>query len=157
MYLIFDDLADEVMLEGEWATAITRATLAQTTNTPVFDYDFEYQLPVLPFCLKVLELDESPVGTNRYAIEGDKLLVDMTTVGIRYIGRITNTEKYGNNLQQAIVARLALELAYRLTGDKGTARILEDQYNRILTRGLASDGQQGSKRIVVTPDLTEVR
>ena len=155
--LIYDDIADEVMVEGEWSSTIVRATLAQTTNTPTYEFTYEYQLPVSPLTLKVLSLDEFPPGSNDYKIEGDKLLTDLTAVNIRYIGRITDTQQYGVLLQRAIVARLALELNYSLTSDKGLTQQLEAQYERVLDRNLTSDNVQGSKDIVSTPDLDEVR
>lgn len=155
--LIYDDIADEVILEGDWTAAIQRASLAKTANTPTFGYTNEFQLPVSPFCLKVLNVDEIPVGYNAYKIEGDKLLTDMSTVKIRYLGRITDTEKYGTLLQRVIIARLALELGYRLTADKALLDRLEQQYDRVLSQALANDGQQGSKDEISTPDLTDVR
>ena len=155
--LLYDDLADEVMVEGEWTTTVVRTDLAQTTNTPTYEFSLEYQLPVSPFALRVLSIDEGIPGANNYRIEGDKLLTNLTSVNIRYIGRITDTQQYGVLLQRAIVARLALELSYRLTGDKAFSATLQDQYNNVLASNLSADNQQGHKDVVVTPDLDEVR
>lgn len=145
------------MIEGEWTSTVRRRALAQTTNTPAFEFTYEYQLPVSPFCLKVLNIDEAPIGSGKYKIEGDKLLSDAIAVNIRYIGKLTDTEDYGILLQKAIVSKLALELSYRLTSDKTLSNSLSIDYERALINGLSGDGQQGSKDTISTPDLTEVR
>ena len=78
--LLFNDIADFVMMEGMWATTIRRAVLAQTTNTPVFEWEFEFQLPTSPEALQVLAINEEIPGTNDYVIEGDKLLAHISTM-----------------------------------------------------------------------------
>ena len=153
----FTDIADEVMIEGSWSSTIARASLAQTTTTPSFGYSYEFQLPVDPKCLKVLNIDEAAPGNEPFKIEGDKLLSDSTTVKIRYIQRLTDTEDWDVFLRRAFISRLASELAYPLTGDDKKARIELERYELFLSRGLAQDGQQGSKDSIVSTDLTEVR
>lgn len=154
---MFDDLADEVMVEGPWATTITRAALAQTTNDPVFGFDEEYQLPTDPFCLRVLEINEDNAGDYDFRIEGDKLLIDVDAVSIKYIGRITDTQSYGPMLQRAIVSRLAAELSYPLTGQAPVTERLYERYMRDVQNGLSMDGQQGSPEQTVSNDLNRVR
>lgn len=154
---LFSDLADEVMVEGSWSTTINRASLARTTNTPAFEYSYEHQLPVDPKCLKVLNIDEDSPGSIDYRIEGDKLLSDETTIKIRYIARLTDTEDWGPLLTRAFISRLASELAYPLTGDNTKADIEFKRYKLFLSEGLAIDGQQGSKEVVSSSDLIDVR
>jgi hypothetical protein len=153
----FDDLADEVMLEGSWTSTIKRSSLAKTTNTPTFEYANEFQLPVDPFCLKVLNIDEDVVGNTPYQIEGDKLLTDSGSIKIRYIGRLSDTEDWDPLLRQAFTARLASELAYAITGDQSRANFELERYFRLVNQGLALNGQQGSKEILSNGEYIEVR
>lgn len=153
----FTDLADEVMVEGSWSSTITRASLARTTNTPAFGYTYEFQLPVDPKCLKVLSIDEEQSGSVDYRIEGDKLLSNESTMKIRYIARLTDTEDWDAFLQRAFISRLASELAYPLTGDARKAEAEFERYQLFVQQGLAQDGQQGSKDSVVATDLIDVR
>lgn len=153
----FTDIADEVMIEGSWPCTIKRTGLARTTNTPSFGFTYEYQLPVDPFCLKVLQIDEDIPGSIDYRIEGDKLLTDESTVKIRYIARLTDTEDWDTFLRRAFISRLASELAYPLTGEESKARAELEKYEMYVQRGLAQAGQQGSKDEVIATDLTEVR
>lgn len=154
---LFNDLADEVMMEGSWTSTIRRVELAQTSTTPEFGFDYEYQLPVDPFCLKVLNVDEDVPGDVEYSIEDDKLLTDESTLKIKYIARLTNTEDWDIFLKRAFIARLASELAYPVTGDARKAEGEFARYMKFLTEGLAMNNQQGSKQRISSIDLTEVR
>lgn len=155
--ILFSQIADEVMVEGSWTSTIRRASLAATTDTPAFEYTYSYQLPVDPFCLKVLNIDENLPGTIDYRIEDDRLLTDSTSVKIRYIARLTATGDWDTLLARAFVARLASELAYPLTGNAAKAQAEMQRYNQFLLEGLAINGQQGSKEIISSSDLIEVR
>src|SRR3990167_286282 len=68
---LYNIIADEVMSEGPWTSVVTRQTLAQLTDEPEFDFDYMYQLPVNPFCLKVLDVFENEDGLKIYQIEED--------------------------------------------------------------------------------------
>ena len=153
----FNDIADEVMMEGSWTSTVKRASLAKTTNTPAFQYSSEFQLPVDPFCLKVLNIDEDTPGDISYRVEGDKIVSDNASMKIRYIARLTDTEDWDILLRRAFVARLASELAYPLTGDAAKVQAEFELYQFFVKEGLAIDGQQGSKEIVTSVDLIEVR
>lgn len=154
---LFDDLARRVMINGSWTSTIKRASLAKTTNTPAFGYDNEFQLPVDPKCLKVLDINEDVPGDNPYQIEGDKLLTDDSTCKIRYIAELTDTQSYGPMLTEAIEILLASYLAIPITGNRTLAAELKKEYAEILMNNLAVDNQQGTKQEVVSTDLTEVR
>ena len=71
----FDEIADRAMVQGSWTTLIKRADLARTTATPIFGFTNEFQLPVDPKSLKVLNINEGIVNEDRtgrtdYRIEG---------------------------------------------------------------------------------------
>jgi hypothetical protein len=155
--LLFDTIADEVMTDGVYSTTITRATLNKTTNTPVFEFDYEYQLPTSPYCLKVLSLDEAKSGDNTYKIEGDKLLTDLNGVSIKYIGRVTDSELFGPMLTKALVFRLAAELALPTTGSKDMARDMYLLYEKVSREAAAISGQQGSPDTIPFDTLIDVR
>lgn len=153
----FDDLADEVMVEGSWTSTIRRAELAQTTNTPSYEFDNEYQLPVDPFALKVLSIDEPVRGRVKYRIEGDKLLTDESSIKIRYVARLVDTEDWDTYLQRAFISRLVAELVYPITGSAQKAESEFKRYMLFVQQGLALNGQQGSNDLLSSSDLIEVR
>lgn len=154
---LYDIVATEVMSEGMWSSTINRATLNQTTNTPAFGYTYEFQLPTSPKALKVLSINEDTTGTYGYRIEGDKLLANVSTMKVQYIGKIENSESYDPMLQKAIVSRLTAELSYPITGSSAVAERWWAKYDQDVADGLANNGQQGSNLYVTSPDLNEIR
>jgi len=155
--LLYDDIVEEVTMEGAWTTAVTRAELSQTSNTPTYEFNNEYQLPTNPKFLKILEVNEGEPGSTVYRIEGDKLLTDETTMKIKYIGRIDDPQSYGIQLRRAIITRLTAELAYSVTGQQSVTEVWFRQYKREVALGLANDGQQGSNQFTRASTLHDVR
>ena len=56
---------DLVLRAHPWNFAITRATLAQLSDTPAFEYSYQYALPTSPLCLRVLQMEYQDVW-NRW-------------------------------------------------------------------------------------------
>jgi len=152
--LLFEEVVKEVSLEGAFSSTINRATLNVTDNTPAFGYDYEFQLPTDPLCLRVLSINEDTPGTYDFRVEGDKLLANISTIKIKYIGYLENSGSYDEALKTAIVAKLAAELAYPLTGSQNVANILYRKYQEELERAKSIDGQNGSSEYIYTTDLT---
>lgn len=155
--LFYEEIVEEVLVEGAWATAIRRADLNATSNTPEWEYSYEFQLPTNPKCLKVLTINDLAAGEREYVIEGDKLLINDSDVEITYIAKLTDSEGFGPSLKRCIVNRLAAELAFPITGSAQVAKEMYDLYEQELAKHLAIDGQQGSGERTESRDLHEVR
>jgi len=155
--LLYEDTAKEVMMAGTWASTVRRANLGLLTTTPEYGYSYEFQLPENPECLKVLDINDLEVGSVDYAIEGSKLLIDQSSVKIRYIAYIEDSGSYDEYLKEAIVAKLASKLAVPVTGDKRLSEAKLIEYTKILEMNLAKNNQQGSIQTVASNDLINVR
>lgn len=142
---LYDDIAEEVMTRGPWSSTIRRSSLARTSNTPTYEFSYEFQLPTNPRCLRVIEINDNDPAYYSFRIEDDKLLANITSISIRYIGFVSDTQSYDTMLKRAIVSRLAAELTYPLTGNVALADRMHAQYERELMEGLGLDGSQHSK------------
>jgi len=154
---IYDMVADEVMAAGAWTTCLVRTVLAQSTTTPSFDYDYQYQLPTDPKCLRVVKVNADYPSEIEYRIEGDKLLTDETTVSILYVARLANTSSYGPNLTKAIVSRLAAELSYKFSATAKFVDRMEAKAEKDLMDALSADGVQGSVLSYINDDINRTR
>lgn len=153
----FDLVADRVMSQGAWSVTVKRVALARTTNTPAFGYNYEFQLPVDPKCLRVLNVNEDFEGQIEFKIEGDKLLTDEASVKIRYIAQLTDTEDWDALLTEAVEILLASYLAKPLTGENGVAEALKKEYIEFTYNNLALDNQQGTPQVIMMDDATRIR
>ncbi len=155
--IIFDTIVEEVMASGSWTSIMRRASLVQTINTPEFGFLHEYQLPVDPKCLHVVNINECRAGDFKYVIEGDKLLCDLSTVDISYRALITSPGSWSSRLVSVIIARLTAELCLLLSGKDNAADAWFQKYKEIHRDKLAEDNQQGSHQYSVNNDLLDVR
>ena len=155
--IMLDSISEDVMAARAWTSVVKRAALAKTSNTPTFGWSSEFQLPTDPFCLRVIEVNESSPNAIPWVREGDKLLCDESAISIRYIARLTNTESYDVHLKQAIIARLSAELSYELSSDKVLSERLHERATETLNQGSIIDAKQGSARAFVSNRLLQDR
>jgi hypothetical protein len=148
---VYDLVVDEVIAEHDWKTCSKRAQLAQLSDAPAYEYDYQYQLPTNPKCIEVREVYNNDTKNFDYTIEGDMLLTDESTVYIRYTARLTNESEFGLVLQTAIVKRLIAAIAYTLTGNRIVRDQAKQDYLIYLANAKANDSVN-TKPIELTND-----
>jgi hypothetical protein len=154
---LYPRIRDEVLRAYPWNCAKTRATLTRLAATPTWGYTYQFQLPTLPYCLRVLSTDMDEYGFA-YKIEGRVLLTDEDAVNILYIARVTDPAQFDSLLMGAMTARLAAELCTTLTGDAVKSKEMWNLYFAKLTEAQQVDGmEQGSYDIIQSQDLVNVR
>ncbi len=119
---------DAVLEAAKWRCAAKRDELTQLEDTPLFDWDYTYQLPS-DFIRMIAAKDAIP-----YLIEGDKLLCDETEVFIRYVYRLTTAGSYTPILVEAMAARLGSALAIPLKASPSLRTSLYQEFDLLLTR-----------------------
>lgn len=154
---IFDDVAEDVISMGSWPSATFRASLAQSATTPEWGYDYQYQLPTDPKCLSVISINECKPGLIDHRIENGYLLTDETSVDIKYIGYIDNTESYDTYLKQAIAWALTAELAYSMQGKDSAAEKMTAYAEKKIQALLAEASVQGSNDQFTSDSFIDIR
>lgn len=152
-----DDAIKEVLEEGDWRFASRRTSLNATSNTPSYEFTYEFQLPTNPSCLVVRSINETNPGDYEYVIESDKLLANISTMSIRYTAYVTDTGSFPSFFERCLKLKLQALLAYALTGNSSLILQLESRYDSEVSKSLSIDGQQGSKDFVHSSDLHDVR
>lgn len=154
----YPSIRDAALRAYPWNCAKYRMALAQLAATPEtgtdHDWAYQYPLPTNPYCLWV------PKSLNEdleYKIEGRNLLTDEATVTIIFIRRLEDTGLFDALLIQAIMARLASEFAYPITGQISLAREMWELYGAKLREARTIDGMEGSTDVVDATTLTDVR
>lgn len=160
--LYYPRVRDSVLRAHPWNFAVKRQSLAATSDTPSFEYTYEFTLPT--DCLKVIRtsweatgyssMDEYNSGhwTERrvpYRIEGRKLLATESTCSIEYIAQITDTSQFDALFTDALYHRLAAELAMPLTQNRTVSETMWKIYTEKLSEARTVDAQEGSAREVV--------
>ena len=150
---------DAVLRAHPWNFAITRATLAQLSTTPAYEYAYQYSLPTAPYCLRVLgmEYEDYIFKIENSATEGRVLLTDESTAKIIYVGKITDTAKFDSMFIDVLTAKLAAELTYPVTGSVSLQTQMEKIYSAKLSEARSVDGQEGFMTDLVSDTFTDFR
>tara|TARA_R100000655_G_scaffold70715_1_gene109013 strand:- start:292 stop:873 length:582 start_codon:yes stop_codon:yes gene_type:complete len=155
----YSDARDAVLRSHPWNFAITRATLAQLSVTPAYGFDYQYSLPTDPFCLRVLEMEYSDYifKIENSPTEGRVLVTDEGTAKILYIGRITDPVKFDSMFVDTLTAKLAVDLAYPITGSVQFQGQMQKLYQLKLSEARSIDGQEGFIDELVSNTFTDFR
>jgi hypothetical protein len=164
----YSSARDAVFRSHPWNCLIRRAELAQETQTPAFGYTYQYALPTDPYCLRVLEFSNGSLSypqdnmfSNRggpvFVIEGRKLLTDEGTARIKYTARVTDPQEYDASLVEALAARLAMEIAYAVTGSTTVVQLVTALYDEKLREARFVDATEGAPQKIEASDFIESR
>jgi len=148
---LYDYCLEDILRAHPWNFAIIRQKLALLSTTPVFGYDYEFQLP--GDCLRVIEINDGSSLITDYKVEGRKVLTDYEDINIKYIGRITDPNQYTSQFILVLSTRLAAEIAYAVTNNKSTAEQLWQLYTLRLQQAKEADAQESSEVNTVDSDV----
>lgn len=123
-----------------WSFSFKKVQLAQTINTPVNQYRYEYQLPSDRLGAIRRAYNSTAVGTgtfNDWVIQGDKLLTNETTVVIDYQFAPTESE-----MPAYFVQLLKYMMAWHLA-DPITDQVSKTQYWQQVAVGSPGENNRG--------------
>jgi hypothetical protein len=139
---LYETTKNFVMQKHPWSFTLFQEELAQTINTPLFDYRYEYQLPT--DYLRILKIDTPP--GNEYRILKDKLLTDQTAVEVLY-QKDPGEAFYPAYFTRTVEFRMAELLSKALVQDENMAQIYQADYLLAIREARGIDSQN-------SPNLT---
>lgn len=149
----FWPVVDAVLRGHIWNCAIHRKTITPLADAPDFDFDYQYQLPTNPYCLRVLQVGKSEDQPIIWRVEGRRLLTDESSAPIAYIKRITDTNEFDPLLVDAISIRLQIKFAPSIMNSrKAVADLISEYENITLPLARTIDAQESSTQAFITED-----
>ena len=141
----YPNVRDAVLRAYPWRCATKRANLALHADDPIGDdWDNQFLLPVLPYCLRILKVDN---GDIPYTLEGRYILCNEESLYLKFIYRVTDPGLFDSLLQEAIECRLAAELAYPVTGSPTLIKAMWELYEAKLREARTIDGMEAPLEI----------
>lgn len=117
-----------VLRNHRWNFSIKRASLAPSSDAPLFDFSYSYSLP--SDCLYVPRTNDD---TLDWSIEGRAILSnDGPVLNLRYVADITDPALFDSAFCEALAAKMALEMVEALTQSNQKKQALADQYKQAL-------------------------
>lgn len=157
----YERVRDATLRAYPWNCALARTNLAADGSAPSWGYERQFLLPEGPdpaHCLRVLSINGEVDYGLRYKVEGRKILTDEAApLEISYIARVTDPALFDPLLVDAIAARLAMDLAYPLTGSVSLAQAMSEAYAEKLAEARMVDAQEGSADDFTAPEWLESR
>jgi len=155
----YEDARDACLRSHPWNFAITRASLTQLSDSPVYGYDYQYALPTDPYCLRVLamEYEDYIFKVENFSTQGRVLLTDEETAKIIYIARITDTTLFDSLFVDTLITKLASDLAYPVTNSLKVQEQMYKLYQLKISEARSIDGQEGFIDDLVSDTFTDFR
>lgn len=155
--VLYPEAVKSVLSMGSWTFATFRAELAALVTTPEWEFTHQFQLPTSPKSFKLLKINGNELQDVDYKVERDRLLINSSSVKIKYIGDVTDSGSFNEYFKDALVAFLKFQLSYPITSSAQDSERLYQLYKDTVREGLMLDGQQGNGNRVIVPDLIESR
>jgi hypothetical protein len=154
----YPQVRDAVLRAYPWRCAIVLGVLNQLAGSDVLvgtGYSYTYQLPVDPYCLRALLLNDDKAIP--WEVIGRKLVTDESVVTLKYIAKITDPGLFDSLLIDVIATRLAQQIAYPVTGNPAMTKALIDIYQMKLMEARSIDSMEGSIEDYESSGLLDVR
>lgn len=146
--LLYIDQRDLLLADYFWRFAMKTADLAPDADKPLSTYKYAYTLPadfisLFKFGIAYKQPNYSNniiMSDERYSIEGNKILCDVPDVlRIMYTARVEDDKFFSPWFREALVARMAAEMAARLKQSVDLQRALNQEFASYLERAEAND------------------
>lgn len=142
--LHYEQTRDSLIRSYTWRFASGRETLTQDSETPDFEWDFQYPLPDDFMAMKsIYEGRFSGINFRSHALEGDLLLTDEDTMEIRYTKKVTDVLEFDSLFVKVLILLLADVLIGPLAGgDKRIQNKIDNALAELMPAVRALDGQE---------------
>jgi len=138
---VYDDLRDSTLGMHPWTFSFKKTQLARTINTPVNEYQYEYQLPGDRLNNVRAVFTSGSVGANPiqygWEILGDKLITSETTIYIDYQYPTPESE-----MPTYFVQLMKYMMAFNIA-ETVTDQITKADYFRNIAVGSPSENMRG--------------
>jgi len=150
--LRYANVFDTVLSLYPFTCTLKRQNLTYDAGyTKQWEYDYQYSLPA--DCLHIWEVVDSD-GDRLYEFskEGDKILSNLSSIGILYTRRITDTGVIDHDVAELLSYYLAADLSERLNPDVNRTNLLKQEFERFFARVRTADARRQAPRYYGTTD-----
>ena len=155
----FSHCRDTVLEDRAWTFATKRDIWIPTVDVVPFGYTYSYLIPST--ALKVLTVSDKANGfindNFMWNREEDRILTDAEQIYVRYVTRVTNTDRFSSGYINALSLYLAWYNCIALTESRTLKDSLRAQYEDALIDASTADGMQGRKERFTSNSLINVR
>ncbi len=150
--LRYDPCRRSVLRLHTWTCAATRKILTPDIDAPVFGWGQQFTLPT--DCLRILEINDN---CEDFELENRKILINDSTVNLRYVFDLQDVSKMDDLLAEAIACRLAWDISYQITQSNTITTECFNAYKDALRSAKTPNAQEQAPREVTADYYLESR
>lgn len=145
---------------GVWNFAVGRVMLSRTLEVPEFDYTDKYLLPNDFVRLLSIGTNVNENYKRDYDIEGRHILINNSgspDLPVKYIRDVEDVTLWDDLFRDVMVLKLALELAYPITGSKVVVERINSLLAAAIPDAVGVDGQERPPRRIQRSKYIDAR
>jgi len=146
--LFYETARDEVLRKlapnfADWYQSLAQVSSddANYMLSDLDEWEYQYALPVSPYCLRVLGIPDYP--NQPYVIANRYLLTNLEEVTIKYTQRVEDEAKFDPLFIRALSYRLAMDLTDKITNSRKTRAEVQALYNWAVGEATLIDAVEG--------------
>lgn len=142
--LFYEPTRDALIRSHSWRFTRDRKTLTVSGDTPDFEWDYQFPLPDDFIRMRsIYENRFSDENLRNYALEGNMLLTNESSMEIRYVKKVTDPDDFDPLFIKVLVLLLADELIGPLAGgDKRIQAKMDNALKVLMPQVRAMDSQE---------------
>ncbi|MEA3053558.1 MAG: hypothetical protein QOG72_2461 [Sphingomonadales bacterium] len=153
---VWDEVRRDVLRDHPWNFAIARRDLSAVEDIVTYPWAAAFQLP--EDCLRLLEVLDPPGCRDTFENEGGRILADTAgPLWVRYVRDVEETGLWDALFVSAFAARLAFQIADRITGDRGRKDDAFRAYRAALAKAKGVDAKENPPVVTVESDWITAR
>ncbi len=140
---LYSEVRDDLLRSHPWNFATKRVKLAQSSTTPVFEFDYAYPLPSDWLRTVSVHDSDSGYGSVLYRMEQNagvrSLLAASNQLWLRYIATVTDPNLMPPDFRTALEDSLARDLSIPLTSSNKLQDTMARRADRSIARARSAD------------------
>jgi hypothetical protein len=144
---IYDITRKNILIEGRWTFALTRATVTANTVASLVAWEYPHEDYVYDRPTDALRVWETSDKYASWREEGDYIITNVSITGLLYTWDIEDESKFRQKFVDAFVDLLAYEISFQLLNSAPKAEQFLNKYQKLsLPNALAVDAQTGDQQ-----------
>ncbi len=140
---VWDAVTDETLRAHPWSHALVWTALAREADPPAWGFAHAYSLPA--DCLRLIDVrgeNDPSAPPARHSLSGRSVYSDVSPCLARYVARRPDPWLWPPDFAEAVVCRLAADIATLCAQNSGLAASLLRLYDAALSRALLHDAAE---------------
>jgi len=144
---VYTEIRDNLLREHPWNFATKRLKLAQSTTTPVFEFDYGYALPSDWLRTISVHDDDAGHGTVLYRMEQinnqNSIVTSSDQIWLRYVSQVTDPNLMTADFRTALAFLIARDMSIPLASSNTLHEVMDKKSLKAIARARSTDSMGG--------------